>query len=293
MFDSFHQNPDLPMRVVMLGYGARPGVLDAAKQLRAMLPDWVDLVESDFFGEKNLDSVKADLAIVLGGDGSILHAVHQMGYHQLPVIAVNIGRLGFLANAQLDDIPRVLDDCRNGRVKILESLMFECDVIRDDRIIKSRLGLNEVTVQNSNYSITEVDLYVDDELVTGYRCDGLIISSPIGSTAHSLSAGGPILQNNLEAFVVCPMSPHTLTHRPVIDSADRVYEVAVTGARDETAVVVDGRFLVDLQKNDRVRIRKADVRFLQVTVSGHSYYRTLREKLGWSGRLKLDEENQN
>ena len=289
MLDSFAKNSDGPMRVIMLGYGARPGVLDAAQQLRAMLPDWVELVESDFFGEKNLNLIEADLAIVLGGDGSILHAVHQMGYRQLPVVAVNIGRLGFLANAQLDDVPGVLENCRIGRIQILRSLMFECDVIRDGDIIKSRLGLNEVTVQNSNYTMTEVDLYVDGELVTGYRCDGLIISTPVGSTAHCLSAGGPILQNNIEAFVVCPMSPHTLTHRPVIDSADRVFEVAVTGVRDETVVVVDGRFLLDLERNDRVRIRKADVQFLQVVVPGHSYYRTLREKLGWSGRLKLDE----
>ena len=277
------------MRVVMLGYGGRPGVLEGAEALRAMLPDWVELVESDFSGEKNVSSIEADLAIVLGGDGSILHAVHQMGYRQLPVIAVNVGWLGFLANARLEEVPQVLDECRNGRVKILKSLMFECEVFRDGKMIKSRLGLNEVTVQNSNYAITEVDLYVDDELVTGYRCDGLIISSPIGSTAHSLSAGGPILQNNLEAFVVCPMSPHTLTHRPVVDSADRVYEVAVTGTRDQTAVVVDGRLLTELQPSDRVRIRRAEVQFLRVTVPGHSYYRTLREKLGWSGRLHLDE----
>lgn len=280
------------MRVIMLGYGGRPGVLEGAERLRTILPDWVELVESDFSGRKNLDSIKADLAIVLGGDGSILHAVHQMGYHQLPVIAVNIGRLGFLANAQLDEVPQILDDCRNGRVTVLKSLMFECEVIRNGITYKKRLGLNEVTVQNSSYAITEIDLYVDSELVTGYRCDGLIISSPIGSTAHSLSAGGPILQNNLEAFVVCPMSPHTLTHRPVIDSADRVYEVAVTDTQSTTAVMVDGRLLTELQYNDRVRISKANVQFLQITVPAHSYYKTLREKLGWSGRLKLDEDHE-
>lgn len=289
MLDFSQKHLDGPLRVIMLGYGGRPGVLEGAEELRATLPDWVDLVDSDFWGEKNFKNVEADLAIVLGGDGSILHAVHQMGYHQLPVIAVNIGRLGFLANAKLDEVPRVLDECRNGRVNIHKSLMFECEVLREGKIVKKRLGLNEVTVQNKNYTITEVDLYVDGELVTGYRCDGLIISSPIGSTAHSLSAGGPILQNNLEVFVVCPMSPHTLTHRPVVDSADRVYEVAVTGTRDETAVVVDGRLVMELEKGDRIRVRKANVQFLQIMVPGHNYYRTLREKLGWSGRLKLDE----
>ena len=110
----------------------------------------------------------------------------------------------------------------------------------------------------------------------------------MGSTAHSLSAGGPILRNNLQAFVILPLSPHTLTMRPVVDSADRIYEVAVERPNAGTAVVVDGRLVCQMQPGDRVRVERAAARFKLVTGLGHTYYRSLREKLGWSGRLNLD-----
>ena len=113
----------------------------------------------------------------------------------------------------------------------------------------------------------------------------MIVSTPIGSTAHSLSAGGPILCKSLQAFVIVPISPHTLTNRPVVDAADRLYEIVVPGPGDETSVVVDGRALCRLEPGDRVQVRRAPVQFKLVAAPGHSYYRTLREKLGWSGRL--------
>ncbi len=130
-------------------------------------------------------------------------------------------------------------------------------------------------------------LYIDSELVTTYSCDGLIIATPVGSTAHSLSAGGPILRKELQAVVISPISPHTLTNRPLVDSADRIYELAVVKAQVETAAVVDGRVLSVLEEGDRVRVKKAKVQFRMVSVPHHSYYRTLREKLGWGGRVYL------
>ena len=132
----------------------------------------------------------------------------------------------------------------------------------------------------------DIDLYVDSELVTTYSCDGLIVSTPVGSTAHSLSAGGPILQKNLQAFVICPLSPHTLTVRPLVDTADHQFEIAVHKPHASTAVVVDGRQLHTLTPDDRVRVRRAKATFKMVEVPGHSYYRTLREKLGWGGNIR-------
>jgi NAD+ kinase len=136
----------------------------------------------------------------------------------------------------------------------------------------------------------DVDLYIDSEQVTTYSCDGLIIATPVGSTAHSLSAGGPILRKDLRALVISPISPHTLTHRPVVDSADRRYELAVAKAEPGTATIVDGRVLQTLEPNDRVAIEKAAVCFKLITSPGHSDYRTLREKLGWGGGLPLEPE---
>ena len=151
-------------------------------------------------------------------------------------------------------------------------------------MIHDELGLNETAIlAGPPFSILTVDLYVDSELATTYSCDGLIIGTPVGSTAHSLSAGGPILRKDMQAFVVSPISPHTLTMRPIVDAADRRYEMVVREPNETTSLVVDGRTLCQLTAADRVCVERAAPTFKMVEVKGHSYYRTLREKLGWGG----------
>lgn len=271
---------------MLLGFGGRPGLPEIAEKLTADIQDHARVVATDFTGEKNMSVVDADLAVVLGGDGSILRAARQMGNRQRPVVAVNLGRLGFLADLSLSEVPALLKDYRAGKLGIIDHLMFVCELVRHGRVVKRQLGLNEVSVQNgAPFAMLDVDLYVDSELVTTYSGDGLIISTPVGSTAHSLSAGGPILRKDIRAFVISPISPHTLTNRPVVDSAERVFELCVREPISTTSVVVDGRVLCTLEPGDRVRVRKAEVYFKLVVGPGHSYYRTLREKLGWSGRL--------
>jgi NAD+ kinase len=274
-----------------LGAGQRPHVAAEAQRLRPTIAQHVEVVAVDFAGAQDLSGIEADLAIVFGGDGSILRAAHQMGHHQLPVIAVSLGKLGFLADISPGELPDLLRDFVAGKLEVIEHLMFECRVLRGGEVCCRQLGLNEVAVHaGTPFPILNVDLYVDSELVTTYSCDGLIISTPVGSTAHSLSAGGPILRKGLQAFVILPISPHTLTNRPVVDAADRVYEMVVERPHSGTSAVVDGRVLCTLQPGDRVRVEQAAVRFKLVTAPGHSYYRTLREKLGWGGRLKLNDE---
>lgn len=278
------------MRVILLGFAGRPGVLEEAERLRPIIERYARVVGCDFTGQEDLSGVDANMAIVLGGDGSILRAAHQMSHRQLPVLAVNLGRLGFLADLAPGELASILHDMaeRGFHDCIVEHLMFECSILREDVVLHHQLGLNEVCVQaGPSFAMVDLDLYIDAELVTTYSCDGLIIATPVGSTAHSLSAGGPILRKDLQAFVISPISPHTLTNRPVVDSADRVYEMAVVKAGEGTAAIVDGRVLSALQPGDRVHVRKANVRFKMITVPGHSYYRTLREKLGWSGRLQM------
>jgi NAD+ kinase len=278
------------MRVILLGFAGRPGVAQEAERLRPLIERHAQIVAWDLSGQMDLSGVEADLAIVLGGDGSILRAAHQMGSRQLPVLAVNLGRLGFLADLAPHELPTVLGDLSRGGIErqVIEHLMFDCCLLRDGSLLATRLGLNEVAIQTGPaFTMIDLDLYIDGELVTTYSCDGLILATPVGSTAHSLSAGGPILRKDLQAFVLSPISPHTLTNRPVVDSADRVYELVVGKAEPGTAVVVDGRVMATLQPHDRVRVKRADVRFKMVAVAGHSYYRTLREKLGWGGHLQL------
>ena len=276
------------MRVVLLGFGERAGVLEEAQRLAPLIRKQAEIIASDFTGEEDIRRTEADLAIVLGGDGSILRAVHQMGTRQLPVVAVNLGKLGFLADVSTGELVRVLADYAAGRLHVVEHLMFVCRVLRGGRVVHENLGLNEVVIQaGSPFAIMDVELYVDSELATTYSCDGLIVSTPVGSTAHSLSAGGPILRKELQAFVILPISPHTLTNRPVVDSAERVYELAVVNPKPNTSLVLDGRVVCTLAATDRVQVERADVRFKLVDPAGHTYYRTLREKLGWGGRLKF------
>jgi NAD+ kinase len=279
------------MRVILLGPARRPNVLQEAERLRPLIERHAQIALADFSGQADLASVDADAAIVLGGDGSILRAAHQMGGRQLPVIAVNLGRLGFLADLSPDELIELLQSHSLDQLEVVEHLMFHCDVRRDAEVLGERIGLNEVAVQaGPPFAMMEVNLYVDSELVTTYSCDGLIISTPVGSTAHSLSAGGPILRKDLHAFVISPISPHTLTNRPVVDSADRLYEMVIADARQKTPVVLDGQVLCTVAPGDRIRVRRADVSFKLVIAPGHSYYRTLREKLGWGGRLRKDRD---
>lgn len=276
------------MRVIILGFGGREEVVRESERLEPIIAEHAEIAAMDFTGEADLSEIDADYAVVLGGDGSILRAAHQMGQRQLPVIAVNLGRLGFLADLSPQELPGVLGLLAEGRLEVVEHLMFWCTVVRDGKAIERRLGLNEVAVQTGPpFAILDVDLYVDSELVTTYSGDGLIVSTPVGSTAHSLSAGGPILRKDLQAFVICPISPHTLTNRPVVDSADRTYELMISRPTDGSSVVVDGRVLAAIEPGDRVRIERAAPRFRLVKAPGHSYYRTLREKLGWGGRLQI------
>jgi NAD+ kinase len=280
------------LRVMVLGLGAKPSVAAEAERLRAALEQATTIVAWDLgFGE-DLSRIDADLAVVLGGDGSILRAAHQMGYNQRPVIGVNLGKLGFLAALSPEQFLATLPDLAAGRYRVIQHLMFECRLERDGQRIWCELGLNEAAVLSAPpFAMLRADLYVDGELVTTYSCDGLIISTPVGSTAHSLSAGGPILRKDIEAFVVVPLSPHTLTNRPVVDAASRVFEVR-TGPTDSGAtVVVDGQVLGPLHPGDRLSVRRAEACFKLIEMPGHSYYRTLREKLGWGGSLSLNDRS--
>ena len=232
-------------------------------------------------------ALDVEVIMVLGGDGSILRAARMMGANQLPILGVNLGKLGFLADLRPDEVGAVMGEVCRGECRLIDHMMLRCRVFLDGEVVAEDVGINETAILGGPpYSMLDVELYVDGELATTYSCDGLIVSTPVGSTAHNLSAGGPILRKNLEAFVISPISPHTLTVRPVVDAADRVYELVVQRPHEATSVVVDGRTVRRLTGRERVRIERAPWQFKLVQVRGHSYYRTLREKLGWSGGLR-------
>jgi len=205
----------------------------------------------------------------------------------VPVLGVNLGKLGFLAGVSSSELIESLPAVCGGQCAIVEHLMLQCSLLRRGAVLRRELGLNEAAILGgAPFSILHIDLYVDADLVTSYSCDGLIVSTPVGSTAHNLSAGGPILRKDLRAFVVSALNPHTLTVRPVVDSADRTYEMVVTQPNASTTAVVDGVILGTLTADDRVRVEAAEPKFRMIETRDRDYYRTLREKLGWGGHLR-------
>jgi NAD+ kinase len=269
------------MRIFVLGNGNRPGVADEAERLLPSLKQCAEVVVFDLQQKEDLSQAVADIALVLGGDGAILRAARQMGYSQTPVLGVNLGKLGFLADLSPEQVCEALPRIARGEYRVTRHVMFECIVATPDSSQKY-LGLNDVSIHAGYpFHMIELDLIVDGETVSRFAGDGLIISTPVGSTAHSLSAGGPILGQELPAFVITPICGHTLTTRPVVDASDKVYTIAVRRASAGTAVVVDGQDIIPLTTQHQVTVRQAPVRFGLVKVAGQSYYKTLRDKLRW------------
>lgn len=264
----------------------RPDMLSRIQDLLPIVHRWVDVVSEDFYCESSWDASEVDIAVVFGGDGSILRSARKMGDQQRPVLGVNLGRLGFLAHMMPNELEHGFSLLNDGRYDIVDHLMLKATVLRNGEVLTQAIGLNELAIRAAApYSMQQIDLFVDNLVATSYSCDGLIVSTPVGSTAHNLSAGGPILRKELMAFVISPISPHTLTVRPVVDSANRVYEMVMRGEQCSAAAVLDGQVLADLCPGDTVRVEKAEPVFQMLEVSGHSYYLTLRDKLGWAGDL--------
>lgn len=292
-------------RVIVLASVNRPRVRNELVQIQSILENSAEIVAVDEdeayeFGPK----CDADLVVVLGGDGSMLSAARRMGLNQLPVVGVNLGRLGFLAALGSSELEKIWPEVCAGKFPVDEHVMLQCSVSRGGLASAERfssgqtpqaasglvlgdtaqLALNEASILGGPpFSMLQIDLYVDGDLASTYSCDGLIISTPVGSTAHNLSAGGPILHRRLQAVVISPISPHTLTMRPVVDRADREFEMVVRQGHETVSAVFDGRVMARLEEGDSFRVSMAPVSFKMVRVPGKGEYRTLREKLGWGG----------
>lgn len=270
-------------RTLLLGWAdQRPTFEATVQRLRPVVEQWADIVLEDYSATGDLQNHAADMAIVFGGDGSLLRAAKQLAANPIPVLGVNLGKLGFLADIQPEQLDHALASITHGQFEIVDHILLACSVWEDGRSIAEQIGVNEVAILGGPpHRIQQIDLYVDGRLAASYPCDGLILSTPVGSTAHNLSAGGPIVRRDLSAVVISAISPHTLTVRPVVDSADRVYELVARQTNAAASVVVDGRIIAEFSAQRRVRVSKANTVFRMIQIAGHDYYQTLRQKLGW------------
>jgi NAD+ kinase len=265
-------------RVLVLGNALRAGVLEEADRLVPFIRQHAEIVHLDLYQRTDLTEIDADLTLVLGGDGAILRAARQMGYRQFPVIGINLGRLGFLADLSVDEFVESFPDLAAGEFQVTEHLMFEASQPGGS----TWLGLNDIAVQTGPpFHMLDLELFVNGDNVATYSGDGLLIATPVGSTAHSLSAGGAILGQELDVFAITPICPHGLTSRPVVDDANKTYTIVVTRGGSHAHLIVDGQESVLLGEGGLVQVRRAPVRFKLARAQGRGFYRTLHDKLAW------------
>ena len=228
-----------------------------------------------------------DLIIVVGGDGSFLGAARTLAKQPAPVLGINRGRLGFLTDISPDELETQIGAVLDGEYTLEKRFLLDVEVKRDGEPVGVGEALNDVVVNSGTSAhMMEFDLYIDGEFVYRQRSDGLIIATPTGSTAYSMSGGGPIMHPKLDAIVLVPMFPHTLSSRPIV--VDGKSEIKIVIQRDNNTsapVTCDGQEVIPTHPGDVVYVRKKPHKMTLLHPAGHSFYASCRDKLGWAGKL--------
>ena len=226
---------------------------------------------------------EADLAIVVGGDGTLLNAGRSLADADVPVLGINLGRLGFLVDVSPEEMNARIDEILSGDYREARRFLLDAEVMRDGEVIGCAVALNDVVVHVRDVvRMIEFDTYIDDHFVNTQRADGLVVSTPTGSTAYALSGGGPILHPALDAIVMVPVCPHTLSHRPIVVKGDSRIEVRICAHnKDPAQVSFDGQANIDLEPEDRIAITKKPGPLRLLHPKGHDYFHILRAKLRW------------
>lgn len=226
-----------------------------------------------------------DMLIVLGGDGTLLAAARLMSVRNIPILPVNLGSLGFLTSVTLDDLYPVLEQAISGQARYSERVMLESRVMRAGQTFHHARALNDAVLNKAALArIVDLQLHVDGEFVCNYKADGLIISTPTGSTAYSLAAGGPIVYPIVSAFIITPICPHTLTNRPLVIRDTAHIDVEFHGGDAPIYLTLDGQVGVELTPGDRVTLAALPERLRLVRPQQKSYFSVLRDKLKWGER---------
>lgn len=227
---------------------------------------------------------RAEVLVVLGGDGTILHGA-RLAAGRVPVLGVRVGGFGFLAEVNLEELPVAAGRLAAGAYEVEERMMLQADVEREGVRLQRFLALNDAVVAKSGVArVLRLTAWVNDELLASYPADGLIIASPTGSTAYSLSAGGPVVHPRVEVIIITPISPHTFNARSVIVSRDDRVAVEVSPGTLGARLTVDGQVDHPIEAGDRVVVRRAEQTTKLVRLARTSFYSILQAKLAWGGR---------
>lgn len=227
----------------------------------------------------------SDIIVVLGGDGTMLSAARLVGEKGVPILGVNIGGLGFLTAVHRDDIYQVLDQVLTGECSVEERIMLKACVIRHSECIADYIVVNDVVVNKGALArIIDLETYINHNFVATFKADGLIISTPTGSTAYALSAGGPILYPTLQSIILAPICPHTLTNRPIVLPDDVLVEIVLKSRNEDVFLTIDGQVGFSLRQSDTVEVRKSEFKARFFVPCERDYYHILRTKLKWGER---------
>lgn len=225
---------------------------------------------------------QADLAVVMGGDGTMLNIARMLVSYDVPLVGINLGRLGFLTDLSLDTMIETLDEMLLGRYATERRMLLYAEVIRDGVSMFNSLAFNDVVLYRGVSSgMIEFEIRVNQEYVNTLRADGLIVATPTGSTAYALSSGGPILHPSLDLIALVPVCPHTLSNRPIVIGSDNSVEICMHSCAN-VRINCDSHAYFDLEQTDKIIVRRFPKTVRLLHSSNHSYYRMLREKLGWS-----------
>ena len=246
----------------------------------------LDINDMDFCDRETIGQ-QCDLAIVVGGDGTFLSAVRSLADYKIPVLGINLGRLGFLVDISPDDMIECLGQILAGKyVEETRFLLFS-QVVRDGKVISEADAFNDVVVHIRDVArMIEFQTYINGQFVNFQRADGIVVSTPTGSTAYALSGGGPLLHATLDAIVLVPICPHTLSNRPLVVNADSNVEIIIGDSKQSTAqVTFDGQTAFDVKAGDRIIIKRKQNPIHLVHPASYDYYEILRAKLRWSEQL--------
>ncbi len=286
-------------RIGLVGRPGHAGVVESLRSLGKVLKSRglsviVDeksgeSLDGDYFELMDRERLAAqcDLVIVVGGDGSMLGVAQMLAHHDVPVLGVNRGRLGFLTDILPDEIEARLGDIFAGKYTVENRFLIECELRRGGERVDGASALNDVVLHpGTSARMIEFELFINDQFVNSQQSDGLIVSTPTGSTAYALSAGGPIMHPSLNALVLVPMYPHSLSSRPLVIDADSTIRVVVGKQRSIIPQVgCDGATGFPAQPGDELLVRKKPGPLRLIHPLDHNFYQTCRSKLGWGNRL--------
>ena len=228
---------------------------------------------------------QADLVVVLGGDGTLISVARLVGDRQVPILGVNLGSLGFLTEITLTEMYPALERCLKGDYEASERMMLRVSLHRGGAEIEGRQVLNDVVINKGALArIIDLETEVDGRYLTTFKADGLIISTPTGSTGYSLSANGPIIHPQLDCLVITPICPHTLTNRPIVVSGDALITISLQSVNEDVFLTLDGQVGFEVKHGDQIRIQRAERQTRLVQSRSKDYFEVLRTKLKWGER---------